>query len=78
MKNIKVTYKYINPSKILNNLLFAKPREIDTISVFEFEKLSDETAEKIVIELGKLDFVTDYKVATYEPVEEELSKARDS
>ena len=73
MKNIKVTYKYINPSKILGNLLFDKPREIDTISIFEFEKLSDETAEKIVIELGKLDFVTDYKVSSYEDTKQSLS-----
>jgi hypothetical protein len=66
MKNIKVTYKYVNPSRILGNLLLAKPEDTDSISVFEFRNLSEETADKVIAELGKLDFVVDYRVTNTE------------
>jgi hypothetical protein len=78
MKNIKVTYKFTNYSRIIGNLNHPKPEDTTSMAVYEFLNLSDETADKIVIELGKLDFVTDYRVYNYEPVKEELSKARDS
>ena len=78
MKNIKVTYKYISPSRILGNLISLRPDDTITISVHEFRNLSEETASKVIEELNKLEFVMDYIVTNSGVVDKELSKARDS
>lgn len=74
MKNIKVTYRYTNPSRILNNLLLQHPDDTSKTEVFEYQNLTDETADRIVKILNSLDFVADFVVTNFEPlVKKELT-----
>lgn len=50
-----------------------RPEPIDTIEVYEFQNLTEDTANKIVLALGKFLWVIDYKMTDYEPQTKKLS-----